>query len=176
MGDIGNMITVETPTADSEKLVVNLPEIEGYTVTYNGTDLEQVIGRDLTIYQPVVDKTVNVSFKIVDDETQDYEFKEIPVTVPGQYTSEEGYNAAPEVLPELQEWKGGTGSFTLTDSSRIIYGSEDLKAAADEMAADYQDLTGKEIAVAAGTEADAKAGDFYFAKTDDKSLGLMDEG
>lgn len=176
MGDIGNMITVETPTADSEKLVVNLPEIEGYTVTYNGTDLEQVIGRDLTIYQPVVDKTVNVSFKIVDDETQDYEFKEIPVTVPGQYTSEEGYNAAPEVLPELQEWKGGTGSFTLTDSSRIIYGSEDLKAAADEMAADYQDLTGKEITVAAGTEADAKAGDFYFAKTDDKSLGLMDEG
>ena len=175
MGDIGNMITVETPTADSEKLVVNLPEIEGYTVTYNGTDLEQVIGRDLTIYQPVVDKTVNVSFKIVDDETQDYEFKEIPVTVPGQYTSEEG-NAAPEVLPELQEWKGGTGSFTLTDSSRIIYGSEDLKAAADEMAADYQDLTGKEITVAAGTEADAKAGDFYFAKTDDKSLGLMDEG
>lgn len=176
MGDIGNMITVETPTADSEKLVVNLPEIEGYTVTYNGTDLEQVIGRDLTIYQPVVDKTVNVSFKIVDDETQDYEFKEIPVTVRGQYTSEEGDNAAPEVLPELQEWKGGTGSFTLTDSSRIIYGSEDLKAAADEMAADYQDLTGKEIAVAAGTEADAKAGDFYFAKTDDKSLGLMDEG
>ena len=149
MGDIGNMITVETPTADSDKLVVNLPKVEGYTVTYNGTDLEQVIDSDLTIYHPVVDKTVNVSFKIVEDETEDYEFKEIPVTVPGQYTEAESDNAAPAVLPELQEWKGGTGSFTLTDSSRIIYGSEDLKPAADEMAADYQDLTGKEITVPA---------------------------
>ena len=176
MGDIGNMITVDTPSKDSSKLVVNLPEVSGYTVTYNGTDLEQIIDRDLTIYHPVVDKTVNVSFKIVNDETQEYEFKEIPVTVPGQYAAEEGSNAAPEVLPELQEWKGGTGNFTLTDSSRIIYGSEELKAAADEMAADYQDLTGKEIAVAAGTEADVKAGDFYFAKTEDKTLGLMDEG
>lgn len=28
MDDIGNMITVEQPTADSEKLVVNLPDVE----------------------------------------------------------------------------------------------------------------------------------------------------
>ena len=84
MGDIGNMITVETPKADSDKLSVNLPEVEGYTVTYNGTDLEQVIDSDLKIYHPVVDKTVNVSFKIVKKGTDDqvYEFKEIPVTVP----------------------------------------------------------------------------------------------
>lgn len=176
MGDIGNMITVETPTADSDKLVVNLPKVEGYTVTYNGTDLEQVIDSDLTIYHPVVDKTVNVSFKIVEDETEDYEFKEIPVTVPGQYTEAEGDNAAPAVLPELQEWKGGTGSFTLTDSSRIVYDSEELKAAADEMAADFLDLTGREIAVVSGDASSVQAGDFFFTMTDDTTLGLMDEG
>ena len=56
MDDVGNMITVEQPASDSDKLVVNLPDVEGYTVTYNGTDLEQVIDDDLTIYHPVVDK------------------------------------------------------------------------------------------------------------------------
>ncbi|HIZ12812.1 MAG TPA: discoidin domain-containing protein [Candidatus Mediterraneibacter stercorigallinarum] len=176
MGDIGNMITVETPTADSDELVVNLPKVEGYTVTYNGTDLEQVIDSDLTIYHPVVDKTVNVSFKIVEDETEDYEFKEIPVTVPGQYTEAESDNAAPAVLPELQEWKGGTGSFTLTDNSRIVYDSEELKAAADEMAADFLDLTGREISVVSGDASSVQAGDFFFTMTDDTTLGLMDEG
>lgn len=176
MGDIGNMITVETPTADSDKLVVNLPKVEGYTVTYNGTDLEQVIDSDLTIYHPVVDKTVNVSFKIVDNETQDYEFKEIAVTVPGEKQTAEGDNAAPAVLPELQEWKGGTGSFTVADSSRIIYADADLEPAAREMATDYLDLTGKELAVAQGTEADVQAGDFFFTKTGDTTLGLMEEG
>lgn len=176
MGDIGNMISVETPTADSDKLVVSLPEIDGYTVSYNGTDLEQVIDSDLTIYHPIVDKTVNVSFKIVNDETEDYEFKEIAVTVPGQYETAEGGNAAPAVLPELQEWKGSTGSFTLADSSRIVYDSEDLKAAADEMAADYKDLTGSEIAVVSGNAASVQTGDFFFTKTDDTALGLMDEG
>lgn len=176
MGDIGNMITVETPTADSDKLVVNLPKVEGYTVTYNGTDLEQVIDSDLKIYHPVVDKTVNVSFKIVEDETEDYEFKEIPVTVPGQYAEAESDNAAPAVLPELQEWKGGTGSFTLTGSSRIVYDSEDLKAAADEMAADFLDLTGREISVVSGDASSVQAGDFFFTMKDDTTLGLMDEG
>ena len=176
MGDIGNMITVETPTADSDELVVNLPKVEGYTVTYNGTDLEQVIDSDLKIYHPVVDKTVNVSFKIVEDETEDYEFKEIPVTVPGQYTEAESDNAAPAVLPELQEWKGGTGSFTLTGSSRIVYDSEELKAAADEMAADFLDLTGREISVVSGDASSVQAGDFFFTMTDDTTLGLMDEG
>ncbi len=176
LSDIGDMITVETPSIDDDSLTVNLPEIEGYTVTYNGTDLEQVVDDDLTIYHPVVDKEVNVSFKIVDDETEEYEFKEIAVTIPGENQTGEGDNAAPEILPELQEWKGGTGSFTITDSSRIIYADDELKSAADEMAEDYLDLTGSEITVISGTEADVQAGDFFFEKTTDTSLGLMDEG
>ena len=176
MGDIGNMITVETPTANSKKLIVNLPEVEGYTVTYNGTDLEQVVDDDLTIYHPVVDKTVNVSFKIVEDETEDYEFKEIPVTVPGKNQTAEDDNAAPAVLPELQEWKGGTDSFTVAGSSKIIYDAADLEPAVREMAADYLDLTGKKLEVVQGTKGDVKAGDFFFTKTNDTTLGLMDEG
>lgn len=176
MGDIGNMIKVETPTKDSEKLNVTLPEVEGYTVTYNGTDLEQVIDENLTIYTPVVDKTVKVSFKIVNNETKEYQFKEIEVTVPGQYSVAVNDNAAPEVLPELQEWKGNEGSFIVTENSKIVYADDELKSAVDEMRADYEDLTGKTIEVVKGTKTDVKAGDFFFEKTTDVSLGLMDEG
>ena len=176
MGDIGNMISVTTPTFESEKLEVTIPQVDGYTVTYNGTDLEQVIDDHLTIYHPIVDKEVNVSFKIVNERTEDYEFKEIAVTVPGTYQSDAGDNEAPAVLPELQEWKGLTGNFTLTDSSKIVYADDDLKSAADEMAADYEDLTGKTITVVKGTREDVADGDFFFAKTEDKSLGLMKEG
>ena len=176
MGDIGNMIKVETPTKDSEKLNVTLPNVEGYTVTYNGTDLEQVIDENLKIYTPVVDKTVKVSFKIVNNETKEYQFKEIEVTVPGQYSVAVNDNAAPEVLPELQEWKGNEGSFIVTENSKIVYADDELKSAVDEMKADYEDLTGKTIEVVKGTKTDVKAGDFFFEKTTDVSLGLMDEG
>lgn len=176
MDDIGNMISVETPALDSEKLIVHLPEVEGYTVTYNGTDLEQIIDQDLTIYHPIVDKTVAVSFKIVNDETKDYSFKEISVTVPGQYRASSSDNEAPAVLPELQEWKGGTGEFAVTANSKIIYADDSLKVAADEMSADYKNLTGKELPVVKGSYTDVNAGDFYFDKTTDTSLGLMEEG
>ena len=52
----------------------------------------------------------------------------------------------------------------------------DWQAAAEEMAADYKDLTGKDITVMQGTSEDVQAGDFYFALTDDTSMGPMEEG
>lgn len=176
MNDIGNMIRVESPAKGSTKLNVTLPEVEGYEVTYNGTDLEQVIDEDLTIYTPIVDKTVKVSFKIVNTETKAYEFKEIPVTVPGKNTVETNDNKALKVLPELQEWKGRTGEFIVSGSSRIIYEDDTLKNAAEEMKADYEALTGKTIEVVKGTKSDVNAGDFFFEKTADTTLGLKDEG
>lgn len=112
MSDVLNEIQVETPQAGDKKLKVTLPEVEGYTVEYNGTDFEQVIDEDLTIYQPISDKDVKVSFKITDNDTNDYKFKEIAVTVPGSEKNDENANKAPNVLPELAEWNGGHGNYT----------------------------------------------------------------
>ena len=168
-----NEISVALPT-EGNKLIVNIPETEGYTITYNGTDYEQVIGDDLTIYEPLVDTTVKVSFKIVNDANEsDYEFKEIELTVPGTYTQEEGDNAAPVIIPELREWKGYTGNYTVSETTKIVYADDALKDVAEVFAADYEDLTGKAIEVTAGEE--AAAGDFYLALTDD-SKGLDEEG
>ena len=174
--DIANQIEIADPQLGDETLNVSYPETDRYTIEYKGTDYEQVVDENRHIYTPIVDTVVNVAFKITDNETGEYEFKEIGITIPGTYTQEEGDNAAPDILPELREWKGSTGNFTVSDSSRIIYADEGLQAAAEEMAADYKDLTGKDITVMQGTSEDVQAGDFYFALTDDTSMGLMEEG
>ncbi len=172
-GNVIDKIAVQQPAKGDKKLTVTIPESEAYTITYNGTDYEQVVDNDLTIYEPVVDTQVKVSFKVVDNATNDYQFKEIPVTIPGTYQQEEGDNAAPVILPELREWKGHTGSFTVTDSTRIVYAEDSLKDVAEAFANDYTDMTGKAIEAVKGT---AAAGDFFLTLTTDTSKGLQDEG
>lgn len=168
-------ITVDTPAKGDTKLTVHIPAREGYTITYNGTDYEQVVDRDLTIYQPIVDTTVTVSFKIVNDnDPSDYSFEEITVTVPGKYSKDAGDNSAPTVLPELREWKGKTGYFSIPDSGRIVITDASLKSMADVFAADYKDITGKELSIVSSGA--AKAGDIIFSLTSDKSKGLQQEG
>ena len=145
--DIANQITIKEPQKGDTELVINYPETDKYLVEYNGTDFEQVVDENLHIYQPVVDKVVKVSFKITDKETNEYEFKEIGITIPGKYQQEETDNPAPVILPELAEWKGFEGNFTVLPTSRIVYSNADLKAAAEAMAEDYELLTGKAISV-----------------------------
>ena len=176
IGEVLNAITVDTPEKGDKKLSVNLPEVEGYKVEYNGTDFEQVIDDDLTIYQPVVDKEVSVSFKVTDEETNDYKFKEIKITVPGKYEVENSDNEAPNILPELAEWKGEEGSFVVSSNSRIVIAGDELQDVADALAADYKEMTGKKLTVVKGSKSDVQSGDFYFALTDDTSKGLQDEG
>lgn len=167
-------ISVETPAKGDDKLTVNIPEVDGYEIVYNGTDYEQIVDKDLTIYQPLVDMTVSVSFKITETATGNYQFKEIPVVIPGTYTVEASDNEAPQVLPELREWKGSTGVFEATDSARIVYADDELKDVAEAFAADYKEIVGKDIAVVKGST--ANAGDYFFALTTDTSLGLKEEG
>ncbi len=117
--DIANQITIKEPQKGDTELVINYPETDKYLVEYNGTDFEQVVDENLHIYQPVVDKVVKVSFKITDKETNEYEFKEIGITIPGKYQQEETDNPAPVILPELAEWKGFEGNFTVLPTSRL---------------------------------------------------------
>lgn len=143
---------------------------------YNGTDYEQVVDTDYRIYQPIVDTEVSVSFKLVDKKTKDYTFKEIRKTIPGKYSKEEGDNASPVVLPELREWKGFTGKYTIQSSSKVVYKDSSLKKTAQALADDYKEMTGRSLKVVQGTKEDVKAGDIYFALTTDESKGLQDEG
>lgn len=48
-------------------------------------------------------------------------------------------NEKPFVIPELREWKGGKGTFTLTENTRIIYprNEAEVKQVAQQFAKDY---------------------------------------
>ena len=67
-------------------------------------------------------------------------------------------NTKPFVIPELREWKGGTGEFAITENCRIVYPKNipELKKIALQLAADYRKMFGSELQVAEGA---AKRGD-----------------
>ncbi len=79
-------------------------------------------------------------------------------------------NEKPFVIPELREWKGGNGVFTIGDATRIVYpkNNPQLEQVAKQFAADYKEMFGKEIATAEGS---AKKGDISLAIKKDKKLG-----
>ena len=169
--DTLNNLTVK---AGDKKL--NLPTVEGGKVEAYA-DYEQIIDTDGTIYQPLEDKTVSVEFKVTDQNNKVTK-KEIAITVPGTHTATADENAKPAVLPELAEWAGATGNFTISKNSRIVINAADkdtLSSMAETFAADYKDIVGNDISVVYGSESDVKAGDFYFALTA-KGKGLKDEG
>jgi N-acetyl-beta-hexosaminidase len=172
--DIVGLISKPEITAETTRLPelgIELPE--GFSVQYNGTDYEQVIGEDGLIYKPLVDTNVSISYKITDLKTGEYTFAEMPVTIPGTFSKSDNDNARPAVIPELREWKGHTGNFTISNSSKIVVKDKSLKAMAETFASDYKDQTGKDFAVVVGGT--AHAGDFYF-ETIAAGTGLKEEG
>ena len=79
-------------------------------------------------------------------------------------------NTKPFVIPELREWKGGTGEFAITENCRIVYpkNSPELKKIALQLAADYRKMFGTELQVAEGA---AKRGDIALTIKKEKKLG-----
>lgn len=170
---VKDAISIEEPAKGDTKLKVSVPESELFDVTYNGTDYEQIIGADLSITEPLVDTEVTVNVKIVTKETGDFEFVEKKITVPGKYSVEEGDNEAITTLPELREWKGLSGTFTPNAAPKIVIESADFEKAAQDMAADYEELFGVRPSIEEGSE--ASAGDFLIRSVEDPSADKVNE-
>jgi N-acetyl-beta-hexosaminidase len=79
-------------------------------------------------------------------------------------------NNKPFVIPELQEWKGNKGLFTLTPSTSIYFNpaSEGSEIVAKQFAEDYNQMFGRNLNVISGKP---KKGDFYFTTIKDKTIG-----
>jgi hexosaminidase len=80
---------------------------------------------------------------------------------------------APQTIPALREWTGGTGTYTFTATSRIVVNPANAVALADEAQVFAEDLStqsGRTIAVVNGTPA---AGDIYLSLG---ATGLPAEG
>lgn len=173
--DIANNLVIEEVKAEDTHL--KLPVVpEGYKIEFVGANYEEVIDNDLTIHKPLVDTNVIVNFEVIDEREgvsngQKVTSKNYTITVPGKY--EQSGNEKPTVIPELSEWVGGEGNFEITEESRIVIDSEELREIAEIIAEDYKDITGNSIEVVVSNK--PSKGDIYF-KTSSKYPELREEG
>lgn len=166
--------SLQVPAVQAGDNALTMPEVpEDCSVELIGADYEQVIGSDGTIYPPVSDVTVSVMF-LVTRGIETAKSSEIAVSIPG--TEPEGGNAKPLVIPELREWSGGQGNFSISNATRIVVDdayARELLETANTFAADYEDITGRWASVTTGSKADAHG---FFLTLDTDDAGLGDEG
>ena len=173
-----NLEIPELIEGDSKKFT--MPEVpEGFEISFVGADYEQILDRDLTVYQPLVTQQIKMNFnvKAAGKDGKAVDSKEYTMTVTGKYEQEEGDNAKPAVIPELAEWKGAKGGeFAVKDGSRIVVANKDkaaLQRAATEFHKDYKDILGKDLQIVYADS--ANAGDFFFTLVE-AGTGLKEEG
>lgn len=170
---INNLVIPAVAKGDTKMALPQVPE--GFEIEFIGADYEQILDRDLTIHQPIVDTIVSVNYKVKKGD-QEKITGAYNVTIPGKNSPDVSINAKPKVVPKLAEWVGTEGSFTISDDSRIVINpayKDDLAYLAKTFKADYQAQTGKEIEVVYANTPGAH--DFYFT-LGSSDTGLKEEG
>ena len=161
--DVLDALKGQAPTLSEDGTSLVLPEVPaGYEIALYGSDNRQVVKQDGTIIQPLVDMKVNLLYKVTsttDPEDVATSDADIAITIPGQYTQNAEDNAVPNVMPGLREWKGGSGEFSLTDTSRIVVSDSSMDEAAAVIVTYFSDMLGRDLPVVSGTE--PQAGDVY---------------
>ncbi|MBR5564599.1 MAG: family 20 glycosylhydrolase [Roseburia sp.] len=156
-----------------ENGIFTLPEVpERFTIKLNGADFEQILGKDLTVVQPLTDKEIKVSYE-VSDGTETKVTNDITYLVKGKNTQAVGKNAKPVVIPEIQEWySDSTEKLSANVLTKVTYNDDSLSAVVDEFIADYKDFTGVALTKVKG---EAQSGAFNFTKAAPDAL-LGEEG
>ncbi len=156
---------------DGAKLVLPAVSSEEFTVGIGGSDHREIIDLDGNVYQPLVDTTVNLLYRVTskeDPENTELSTENVQILVPGKYQPEEGDNPKPNVVPGLQEWKGGQGAYTLTADARIVYAQDSLAVTAETLQGFFADMVGVKPAVVQG---EPREGDIYLAL--DNALAML---
>ncbi|HBL84134.1 MAG: hypothetical protein A2Y17_12780 [Clostridiales bacterium GWF2_38_85] len=175
--DVLSKLKNKAPTisGDGTKLVLPASPNDEFNIELFGSSNLQVIDLDGRIHTPLVNTEVALLYKAVhkDDPSviQKGDFN-VTVTVPGRYEIESSDNTVPAVLPALREWKGATGDFVLSDSSRLVIADNNLNETAEMIESYFSDMLGIYIAIASG---EPKKSDIYLV-LDDSIPELGDEG
>ena len=180
-------LSVETAEDGSRRLTLPFVPAD-VEIEIAGADYEQVIGLDGTVYPTLEEKEVEVGFLLtrdgVSEETPGY-----TVTVPaveqvapaGETLSE---NSRPSVTPEVAEWRGGSGSFSLREDGRILVDEKWQEEAGEafaslqtalKTAAGHSDSDSGETQILIGTKEEMQDGDIYLGVASEE-LGLGEEG
>lgn len=161
LSDELDKLKTETVYVEGGKLV--FPEApEGVVYSAYGSELENVITNDGTVTGQNMgprDVTIIVRASRAGD-PDDYVQKNLVVTVPDNSATAayadmvpSGSNKKPEVIPTIQEWAGGSGSFVLADGAKIVLNDRagvGLSGVADNMTADVKEISGIGLATVSG--------------------------
>lgn len=175
-------VTLDSVVSDLEKNggttiakdvdTLELPSVpEGYSVTFNCADFEEIINDQAKVFLPLVDKTVQVSFIVTNNETGETKTTaDIPFIVEGKNEQLEENNAKPVIIPEIAEWySNNTDILAVREITTVTYDNDELSAIVDEFIADYQDFSGIKLSKEKGS---ATANAFNFSKqAPDEFLG-----
>ena len=188
--ELEKITALPAPGVDDTKLA--LPEVAaGYTVSFAGSELEQVVSKDGTILGTNVgERTVQMIVKVTSEsDPEDTARKNLSVTIPDHSGSavyegtgwfeRSGSNPVPGIVPSVQEWYGYDGAFTLSGSSRIVLNDAagvGLDKVADYMVADVEEISGINLTVVNGTAADANSDDIYIESQTEDIYQTGEEG
>jgi len=156
--------------SDNQIVLPNIPDAK---IELIGSDNQSVIDLKGNIHAPLVDKSVNLLFKVIDNGTNTtFEFPAKNVLVSGNKTSAKG-NKQPFVIPSLREWVGAEGDFQLTKNSKIVYSDTSVtsKEAAILLQEDLKKLLHLELPLQESRKLAAKSGDIVIAYSKDTALG-----
>ena len=165
-------VATKAPTVSADGKSIIPPAVpEGYVISINGTSNESVIDIDGNVYTPLVDTTVKVNYKVTkteDGTSAVDQYKEASVVIKGKYDIEASDNKEPAVLPKLREWKGGVGTVSVTNASRIVVSHSAFMPQAELIGEYIADIMGAPLEIVTG---ESSQGDIVIGYTDAKELG-----
>lgn len=142
--EIANNLPV-APRVSGQKL--EIPAVPGAEVRLLGADYEQLIRPDGSVVTPLTDTAVKVSF-LVSKDGEEAVSRDYDVTVPGAQNPAAGANPAPQVVPALLNWVGGTGEYKLGSFVRV---AADVPFTAD-FAAELEEMLQCKVDIVPATE------------------------
>lgn len=160
------------PVLSEDGASIVLPEStnEDYEVILYGSSNEAVVSMDGKVHAPLEDMKVSFMYKVVSKtDPEDFALDqraETELVIPGRYSKEETDNARPEVLPGIQEWKGGNGQMLFSDASRLVVQDESLLDTAAIIAEYFESMLGRTIAI---TQDAPAAGDIVLSLNENLS-------
>ena len=152
--------------AEGDDLV--LPQVpQGYTIRLYATSNPAVVSEAGKIITPLEDMNVNLFYEISDAEGNVLQGDDPKkVTIAGQYAPQESINEKPDVIPELREWKGDTGSFVF--NGRIVIEDAQLQQTAEQIAMYLKEMSDLDCVI---TQDDPQTGDIVLRLDESSVLG-----
>lgn len=146
---------------------------EGYVLKMIGNDRLPVVDREGNIGEVLSDVKVQFYFQLENVQTGEVlDVTHLNVVVPGKKAVLAEGNSCPRVVPALQEWWGGKGTYTLENPVCIVTDpaySKELQKGAEILAEDLKTLFSLKSEVKEGK---AGEGDIYLTlETSDRQLG-----